>query len=213
MFAPANQSAFSLTVDGRSSDLKVLAFQGEEAISQPYCFDIELVSEQPDLDLEDLLHRQAFLAFDALGHGVHGQIQGVAQGDSGRRLTRYQVSLVPQLAYLQHSAHQRIFQHKTVPQIVSLVLEGQGIQRDAFEWRLGTTYPEREYCVQFDETDLAFIQRLCAELGIHYHFQHSPDGHLLVFGDDQTVFAQADQPTGFQRAPGGADHRGQPARL
>lgn len=49
MFAPANQSAFSLTVDGRSSDLKVLAFKGEEAISQPYCFDIELVSEQPDL--------------------------------------------------------------------------------------------------------------------------------------------------------------------
>lgn len=200
MFAPANQSAFSLTVDGRSSDLKVLAFKGEEAISQPYCFDIELVSEQPDLDLEDLLHRQAFLAFDTLGHGIHGQIQGVAQGDSGQRLTRYQVSLVPQLAYLQHSAHQRIFQHKTVPQIVSLVLEGQGIQRDAFEWRLGTDYPEREYCVQFDETDLAFIQRLCAELGIHYHFQHSPDGHLLVFGDDQTVFAQADQPTGY--APG-----------
>ena len=200
MFAPANQSAFSLTVDGQPSDLKVLAFKGEEAISQPYRFDLELVSEQPDLDLENLLHRQAFLAFDAQGHGIHGQIQRVAQGDSGRRLTHYQLSLVPQLAYLQHSARQRIFQHKTVPQIVSLVLEGQGIQRDAFEWRLGATYPEREYCVQFDETDLAFIQRLCAELGIHYHFQHRPDGHLLVFGDDQTVFAQADQPTGY--APG-----------
>ncbi|WP_350614033.1 type VI secretion system tip protein TssI/VgrG [Pseudomonas sp. HY7a-MNA-CIBAN-0227] len=200
MFAPANQSAFTLTLDGVPSDLKVLEFRGEEAISQPYCFDLELVSEQPDLDLESLLHRQAFLGFDAQGHGIHGLLYRVAQGDAGRRLTRYQISLVPQLTYLKHSSHQRIFQHKRVPQIIALVLEGQGIQSDAFEFRVGGVYPEREYCVQFDETDLAFVQRLCAESGIHYHFQHRPEGHLLVFGDDQTVFAQGDQPT--QYAPG-----------
>ncbi|MFC6300659.1 type VI secretion system tip protein VgrG [Pseudomonas sp. CCM 7893] len=200
MFAPANQSAFTLTLDGVSSELKVLEFSGTEAISQPYRFDLELVSEQPDLDLESVLHRQAFLGFDAQGHGIHGQVYRVAQGDSGARLTRYQISLVPQLAYLQHSSHQRIFQHKSVPQIIALVLEGQGIQGDAFEFRLGGEYPKREYCVQFDETDLAFIQRLSAELGIHYHFQHSTDGHRLVFGDDQVVFARADQPTGY--APG-----------
>ncbi|MPS55761.1 MAG: type VI secretion system tip protein VgrG, partial [Pseudomonas sp.] len=39
-----------------------------------------------------------------------------------------------------------------------------------------------------DETDLHLIQRLCAEEGIHYHFQHGASGHVLVFGDDQTVF-------------------------
>ena len=49
-------------------------------------------------------------------------------------------------------------------------------------------YPPREYCVQYDETDLHFIQRLCEEEGIHYHFQHGASGHELVFGDDQTVF-------------------------
>ena len=56
--------------------------------------------------------------------------------------------------------------------------------------------------MQFGESDLAFIQRLCAELGIHYHFQHSPEGHLLVFGDDQTVFAQMDQPTPYRPGSG-----------
>ncbi|MFC6339061.1 type VI secretion system tip protein VgrG [Pseudomonas sp. CCM 7891] len=197
MFAPANQSTFTLTLEGVPSELKVLEFSGIEAISQPYCFDLELLSEQPDLDLESLLHRQAFLSFDASGRGVHGLVYRVAQGDSGHRLTRYRVSLVPQLAYLQHSSHQRIFQHKTVPQIIALVLVGQGLQGDRFEFRLSGTYPQREYCVQFGETDLAFVQRLCAELGMHYHFQHSPDGHLLVFGDDQTVFTQADQPTPY----------------
>ena len=205
MFAPANQSAFTLALDGVPSDLKVFEFSGAEAISQPYRFELELVSEQPDLDLESLLHCQVYLGFDNQ-HGVHGLVYRVAQGDSGRRLTRYQLSLVPHLAYLAHSSQQRIFQHKTVPQIVALVLEGQGIHSDRFEFRLSGQYPEREYCVQFGETDLAFIQRLCAELGIHYHFQHSPERHLLVFGDDQTVFAQADHPTPYRAGSGMLAH-------
>ncbi|TFF04493.1 type VI secretion system tip protein VgrG [Pseudomonas sp. BCA14] len=202
MFAPANQSAFTLAIDGEPSGLKVLEFKGTETISQPYRFNLELVSEQPDLDLESLLHRQAYLGFDDQGHGIHGLVYRVAQGDSGRRLTRYQISVVPHLAYLKHSSHQRIFQHMTVPQIVAQVLAVQGIQSDRFKFQLNSTYLEREYCVQFGETDLAFIQRLCAEQGIHYHFQHSAEGHLLVFGDDQTVFAQAERSTPYTPGSG-----------
>ena len=147
MFAPANQSAFTLTLDGVPSDLKVYRFNGQETLSQPYRFDLELVGEQPDLDLSNLLHRQAYLGFGDQGHGVHGLVDHVAQGDSGRRLTRYSVRLVPQLAYLAHSSHPRIFQHKSVPQIVAQVLKEQGIQADRFEFHLSGTYPEREYCV------------------------------------------------------------------
>lgn len=195
MFALANQPRFTLTVEGNQNELKVLEFTGKEAISQPYRFDLELVSERPDLDLESLLHCQAFLSFDAQGCGIHGQIYRVGQGDSGQRLTRYQISLVPRLSYLGQRVNQRIFQHKSVPTIIAQVLKDHGIQRDAFAFRLGSDYPEREYCVQYAESDLAFIQRLCAEIGIHYHFQHSIDGHLLVFGDDQTVFPLIAKPT------------------
>jgi type VI secretion system secreted protein VgrG len=202
MFAPANHSAFNLILDGVASGLKVYRFNGTEALSQPYCFDLELVSEQPDIDLQGLLHRPVYLGFDDQGHGVHGLVYRVAQGDSGRRLTRYQISLVPQLAYLAHSSQQRIFQHQTVPQIVAQVLVGQGIQSDRFAFHVSGTYPEREYCVQFGESDLAFVQRLCGEAGIHYHFQHAAERHLLVFGDDQTVFAQAEQPTPYTPGSG-----------
>ncbi|MGZ9708364.1 type VI secretion system Vgr family protein [Pseudomonas sp. GNP013] len=202
MFALANQSAFTLTLDGEPSELKVQGFSGDEFISLPFRFDLELVCEQPDLDIESLLHRQAFLAFDPQGRGVHGQVYRVAQGDSGRRMTRYQIALVPQLAYLEHSTHQRMFHKKTVPQIIALVLEAQAIQADNFVFQLSGKYPEREYCVQFDETDLQFIQRLCVESGIHYHFQHSPERHLLVFGDDQSVFAQPDQTTPYSPGSG-----------
>ncbi|HHK2176914.1 TPA: type VI secretion system tip protein TssI/VgrG, partial [Pseudomonas aeruginosa] len=99
--------------------------------------------------------------------------------------------------YLAQRNNQRIFQHLTVPQIVALILEEHGILADAYRFQLGTRYPEREYCVQYDESDLHFVQRLCAEEGIHFHFRHSAEAHLLVFGDDQTVFPRLGRPTAY----------------
>ncbi|WPC05267.1 type VI secretion system tip protein VgrG [Pseudomonas benzenivorans] len=201
MFDSANQTHFSLDVSGAAQDLQVLEFSGREAISQPFAFEVELVSERPDLDLEALLHQPAFLAFTPSGAGIHGLVYRVAQGESGKRLTRYHVTLRPQLAYLAHRSNQRIFQHLTVAQIIGQVLEEHGIQGDAYRFQLGSVYPEREYCVQYDESDLHFVQRLCEEEGIHYHFQHSADGHVLVFGDDQTVFPKL-VPTAYQQDSG-----------
>jgi type VI secretion system secreted protein VgrG len=201
MFAPANQTHFSLSIEGVSHDLQVLEFSGREAISQPFEFELELVSERPDLDLESLLHHSAFLALSQAGNGIHGQIYRVAQGESGKRLSRYHVTLRPQLAYLAHRTNQRIFQHLTVEKIISQVLEEHGIQANAYQFQLGSIYPEREYCVQYDESDLHFVQRLCEEEGIHYHFQHSEQGHVLVFGDDQTPFPKL-APTAYQQDSG-----------
>ncbi|MDF5796632.1 type VI secretion system tip protein TssI/VgrG [Pseudomonas aeruginosa] len=197
MFNPANQTHFSLSLDGLRHDLQVLEFSGHEGISRPYRFELELVSERAGLDLEALMHRPAFLAFTPQGQGVHGLVYGAAQGDAGKRLTRYRLTLVPHLAYLAQRNNQRIFQHLTVPQIVALVLEEHGILADAYRFQLGTRYPEREYCVQYDESDLHFVQRLCAEEGIHFHFWHSAEAHLLVFGDDQTVFPRLGRPTAY----------------
>ncbi|PIA65816.1 type VI secretion system tip protein TssI/VgrG [Pseudomonas sediminis] len=201
MFAQANQTHFSLSIDGIEHDLQVLEFTGREAISQPYAVDVELISERPDLDLESLLHQRAFLAFDQNGAGIHGLIHRIAQGESGKRITRYRLTLVPQLTYLTHRTNQRIFQHLTVEKIISQVLEEHGIQADAYQFQLGSLYPEREYCVQYDESDLHFVQRLCEEEGIHYHFQHSSAGHVLTFGDDQTVFPRL-APLAYQQDTG-----------
>ena len=198
MFNPANETHFSLTIEGVEHDLQVLEFNGREAISQPYRFDVELISERPDLDLASLLHQRAFLAFSPNGDGIHGLIHRVEQGESGKRLTRYRLAIVPQLAYLAHRTNQRIFQHLTVPQIVAQVLEEHGIVEGRYQFQLGpSVYPQRDYCVQYDESDLHFVQRLCEEEGIHYHFQHSESGHVLTFGDDQTAFAKLGQPTPY----------------
>ncbi|WP_348692082.1 type VI secretion system tip protein TssI/VgrG, partial [Stutzerimonas balearica] len=202
MFNPANHPHFSLQLPV-AHDLQVLEFRGREALSTPFAFEVELVSERPDLELESLLHQPAFLAFAPDGAGIHGLVHRIAQGESGRRLTRYRLTLVPQLAYLAHRSNQRIFQQLTVPQIVARVLEEHGILAGVgHRFDLGpVVYPAREYCVQYDESDLHFIQRLCEEEGIHYHFQHSPDGHVLVFGDDQTVFPKL-SPVAYQQDSG-----------
>ena len=151
MFAAANQTHFSLAIDGLALDLQVLSFSGREAISQPFAFDLELVGERPVPDLESLLYKPAFLTLGPAGNGIHGLVRSAGQGDSGKRLTRYRITLVPQLAYLAQRTNQRIFQHLTVPQIVGRVLEEHGILADAYRFQLGTRYPEREYCVQYDE--------------------------------------------------------------
>jgi type VI secretion system secreted protein VgrG len=187
MFGSANTAHFSLHIPTVRNDFKVLGFDGVEAISDLYAIRVELVSEHPDFELESLLSQPAFLQFGHNGEGLHGRIEDVFVGEAGKRLTRYHLTLVPALHYLQFSHNQRIFQHLTVPQIIAQVFNGHGIQADAFTFHVSTS-PEREYCTQYGESDFELVQRLCAEDGIAWHHQHSPDGHLLVFTDDQTWF-------------------------
>jgi type VI secretion system secreted protein VgrG len=205
MFALANTAHFALLIPSVRNDFKVLAFHGSEAISTLYAIQVELVSESPDFDLESLLCQSAFLQFGLNGEGIHGRIEEVLAGDAGKRLTRYHLTLVPALHYLQFSHNQRIFQHLTVPQIIAQVLNGHGILADAYTFHVSTS-PEREYCTQYGESDYELIERLCSEDGISWHHQHSQDGHQLVFTDDQTYFPKLGG-TPYQQGSGlAADH-------
>ena len=199
MFNSTRNHRFSLTITDFPHDFQVLSFKGDECISQPYAFEVELVSERPLKHLNELMHKQAFLGFDSVGNGIHGQVHRASRGTASKRLTRYNVTLVPQLALLKHRINQRIFQSLSVPQIITQVLQEHGLHSVFHRFDLGSTYPAREYCVQFLESDLHFIQRLCEEEGIHYHFRHSREKHLLVFGDDQTVFPRLIGVTAFKQ--------------
>lgn len=200
MFGTGNFALFVLQIPAVRHDFKVLSFNGTEAISQLYSIRIELVSEHADFDLENLLSQPAFLQFGLNGEGIHGRIEDVLVAEAGKRLTRYHLTLVPALHYLQFSHDQRIFQQRTVPQIIAQVLKGHGILGDAFAFHV-LANPPREYCTQYGESDFGFIQRLCAEDGIAWHHQHSANGHLLVFTDDQ-VFLPKLGATPYQQDSG-----------
>ncbi|WP_416739644.1 type VI secretion system tip protein VgrG [Pseudomonas sp. NFX71] len=201
MFSAVKPVVFTLDIQGFPRDLQVLEFRAREALNQPYEVNLELVGERHDLDIKSLHHRSAFLRFGADGAGIHGQIQAIAEGDSGKRLTRYQMTLVPHLSYLSHCHNQRIFQNLSVPQIIAKVLKDQGMQADTWRFQLNAEYRPRLYCVQY-ETDLHFLQRLCEEEGLHFHFEHSAEGHVLVFGDDQTSFSKPERSTAYRQASG-----------
>jgi len=205
MFAAANTPQFTLTISTVRNDFKVLAFEGTETISELFSFRVDLVSEDPYIDLESLLAQPAFLQFGFNGEGIHGYIDRVSVGDVGKRLTRYQVHLVPALHYLQFSQDQRIFQDQTVPQIIAQVLKEHGIHADVFSFHV-KAHPPREYCTQYRETDFEFVRRLCAEDGIAWHYEHSSQGHRLVFTDDQTFFPKVGETPYQQDASMVAEH-------
>lgn len=196
MFSTGSCAPFTLQIPDIRHDFEVLAFNGNEAVSELYSICIEVVSERYDVNLETLLSRPAFLQFGTQHEGIHGRIENVSVAESGKRLTRYELALVPALHYLQFSFDQRIFQNMTVPQIIARVLQRHGIQPDVFTFNVSSSQ-EREYCTQYDESDFVFIRRLCAEEGIAWHHQHSPDRHLLVFSDSQMFFPMLG-PTPFQ---------------
>ena len=202
MAISARNNRFNLKINGAYHDLQVLAFTGDEAISAPYTFALELVSDRSDLDLDALLQQPAFLAFDGQGQGIHGHISSIGRSQSGARLTHYRLTLEPRLANLAYRTNQRIFQHLTVQQIIETLLEEHGILGDAYTFQSFSSYMPREYCVQYGESDLHFIQRLCCEEGFHYHFQHSPDSHHLVFGDKQQAFTSLNPPTPYVQGKG-----------
>jgi len=184
MFDSVNEPSFRLDVAGLSASFEVLAFTGSEGISEPFAVDIDLLVDDPHLDLASLLYRSAFLQFGPLNNGLNGQLQGVVQHEHGEGSRLCRVTLGPKLRCLQLRFSQRIFSSQNVPQILAQVLKEHGIVGVQRRFDLRSEYPVRTFCTQYRESDLQFVQRLCAQARIHYYFEHRPDGHCLVFADD-----------------------------
>jgi len=185
MFDPVNEPSFRLDVAGLPDAFEVLAFTGNEAISEPFVFDVDLLINDPTLDLASLLYRAAFLQFEAAGNGIHGQLHELVQREHGSSSRLCRVRLGPKLACLAQRFSQRIFSGQSVPQILGQVLKEHGIAGKDWRLALSGEYPPRDFCTQYSESDLQFFQRLCAEERLHYHFEHSSRGHCLIVGDGQ----------------------------
>ncbi|WP_247257142.1 type VI secretion system Vgr family protein [Pseudomonas moorei] len=192
MFDPVNEPAFRLDVAGLSGALEVLAFTGRESISEPFVFDVELLIDDLTLDLSSLLYRSASLHFGPAGNCVHGQLHELVQRDHGPASRLCHVRLGPRLACLSQRFSQRIFSARTVPQILDQVLREHGIVGQARRFELSGDYPARDFCTQYRESDLQFVQRLCAQERLHYHFEHGARGHCVVIADGHGHFRRGD---------------------
>ncbi|HBZ7221204.1 TPA: type VI secretion system tip protein VgrG [Klebsiella variicola subsp. variicola] len=189
-----------LSVKGCEAGLDVLAFEGDEALSQPFRYRIEFTSADHAISKEMMLMKAASLTLQApvaQGFGINVQqpvrvIQGVVTGferlSTSRDETHYALTLQPRLALLNRSHQNAIYQDQSVPQIVEKILrERHGLRGQDFLFSLTKTYPRREQVMQYGEDDLRFITRLLGEVGIWFRFSADTRLHIDVaeFCDSQ----------------------------
>ncbi|MBL9100058.1 MAG: type VI secretion system tip protein VgrG [Myxococcales bacterium] len=167
--------------------LRVHAFAGSEAISAPFEFVVEVAG--PEFDPETLLGQTAALTIKGLDEPrvVHGIVAAADYAGHTREFDLYELTIVPWAHRLLHRRSSRIFQDKTTQEIVTAVLTGAGFKADRFRFSLHDSYAPRDYCVQYQETDLAFVSRLLEEDGIFYFYEHSAEGHVWVMADHVQV--------------------------
>ncbi|EOS92582.1 type VI secretion system tip protein VgrG [Erwinia tracheiphila] len=176
---------FTLTVTGQAAALFVVSdFSLTESLSSPWTLDVNLVSAEPDVDFARVLDGHATLNIlqgGTLLRKVSGMIAAFEQGNTGLHQTQYRMTLRPELWRTSLRRNCRIFQQQTPEDIITTLLRERGILNARFVLRY--PHPAREFCVQYQEDDLSFIQRLSAEEGICYWFDSNQDGKM-VFADD-----------------------------
>jgi type VI secretion system secreted protein VgrG len=179
------------------SDVVVNALSGVERVSQPFQFDLTLFSAKGTLNADDVLGKPVSVKL-AIGEGERyfsGVVSDFSQLGFEHDLHRYQATVRPWFWFLTRTADCRIFQKKTVPEIFNDVCKDVGIA--APSQQLGS-YEPREYCVQYRETDFAFLNRLLEEEGIFYFFRHSQGKHEMVLADD---VGQLGTLKGYEKVP------------
>lgn len=195
----------------KKGDVRVEAIEGREAISMPYRFEAIFVSSRA-LKASDIVGQAMKLGIDVgsdslVVHGVvlefHTEDPTVA-GDFV-----YRVVVVPRAKILDFNRQNRIFGSQTpitLPEIIQQELDGKLAKQSSHgaghgeiiqsELRLIGSYPAHNYVVQYSESDLAFMSRLCEHAGVFFFFEQTDSGEKMIFGDNNLAFTAADLPEG-----------------
>lgn len=161
--------------------LLLVGLSGSESISRLFRFQLDLKAENKnakDIAFDKLLGQKVsvqLLQADGKPRYFSGICSRFSQGDRDETFADFRMEIVPQFWLLTHCAQSRIFQQKSVPDILKEALQGLDVT-----YELQGTFDKRDYCVQYRETDFNFVSRLMEEEGIYYFFKHSADGHKMV---------------------------------
>ncbi|MGY0218914.1 type VI secretion system Vgr family protein [Endozoicomonadaceae bacterium StTr2] len=174
-----------------------------EYISRPFEMKLKLVAE--DLDLSSVIGKPLCCTYQP-GMSTkreekrcfHGIVTRVGQERYYSRVSiqLYSVELRPWLWQLRFRVNCRVYQNQTVKDIVSKIFDEHGFHGQ-YEFQSRESGKTREYCVQFNESDLDFCCRLLTEEGLHYHFVHSSSGHKMVIASDNQAFENSGAEASF----------------
>ncbi|MBZ9613421.1 type VI secretion system Vgr family protein [Rheinheimera maricola] len=198
----ANEEFMFFEMADKTIDFSVAKLNGEEQISGLYSFNLELLSEDADITFEDMVGRACVITIQSINHQedvnafsdeliydrfIHGVIAGFELADEGEKFSTYNASVVPKIWPMLHRVNSRIFQLKSVKDIITELLDELGMEGDEYRWTCRGSYSPIEYCVQYQESDFEFISRLMEHEGIFYYFEHDDNKHVLVFSDDSSI--------------------------
>jgi len=175
---------FGLQITGISSTLMVAKFEATEAMSSLFSVDVVFGSDDKEISFSDAIGKPTALSMQLEKDDprfIHGIVSRIRHLEDGQKFSFYRMTIVPKLWKLTHRHDTRIFQEKSVPDIIKAVLSGGGVSD--MKMSLSGSYSPREYCVQYRESDFAFVSRLMEEEGIFYFFEHAEDKHTMVIGD------------------------------
>ncbi|HFE3705787.1 DUF2345 domain-containing protein [Klebsiella quasipneumoniae] len=186
---------YQLDIPSCTASLDVEEFSGAEKLSETYLWTIYFTSTDKNIDTSQLLSKPATLT---MGGGilqslteckrVHGVVTHFERISGSADQAEYMITLEPFLSLLgkQFRTH-RFFVNKSVPEVVEQVLQEHHLHDWEYEFNLKQHYPRREQINQYQESDLAFIQRLLAEVGIFYFFtlQEEAQSEVVNFADAQ----------------------------
>ncbi|WP_279052132.1 type VI secretion system Vgr family protein [Cedecea davisae] len=178
--------------------LDVLRYRASETLSQPWRYDVTVTCAANMAGSELMLKPASFTFQTPLYDGtpavpvrtVYGVVDDFRRiSASGDEIT-YALRLVPRIALMQHTERCAVYLNQSVPEVVEQILRSHGLEGADFEFRLSQAYPVRELITQWRETDLAFVQRLLAEVGIFWRFEM--DGRIeqdvVIFQDSQMQY-------------------------
>jgi type VI secretion system secreted protein VgrG len=177
--------------------LLLQGFEGRESVSDVFDYELTMHSTKHNIALDALIGNSATMVITLPGkkerfiNGIISEFRHVGtfileDGEQSSILSHYQARLVPWFWTLKLNKDCRIFQNKNVPDIVREIFKENRLAE--FEMRLTESYAQREYCVQYRESDFDFVSRLLEEEGIFYFFEHSKQKHKMILADDPTRF-------------------------
>src|SRR4030042_1948603 len=183
------EAKFLFEISGTKAETAVVDFTAKERISSPFEVNVSLASEE-EIEFDNVVGKEAVVTIlgEEADRYLHGIINWFKHTGSKGRFSLYQARVVPSLWLLSLERDCRIFQKKDVQEIAKQVFKDAGIPSDRFAFRLQSSPPVREYCVQYRETDLNFISRLLEEEGFFYFFEHATDKTLLVFAGSPVAY-------------------------
>ncbi|GJL41733.1 MULTISPECIES: type VI secretion system Vgr family protein [Enterobacter cloacae complex] len=178
--------------------LDVLRFRASESLSQPWRYEVTVTCTASIASSEVMLKPASFTFQTPLFNGTPAvpvrTIYGVV--DTFRRISMsgdeitYALRIVPRIALMQHTQRSEVYLNQSVPEVVEKILRAHGLGGADFEFRLSQHYPVRELITQWRETDLEFIQRLLAEVGIFWRFEMDCriEQDVVIFQDSQMQY-------------------------